>query len=173
MKIVKWSESCSVVSDSLWHHGLDSPWNSSGQNTGVRVAVPFSRGSSQPRDRTQGLPHCRQILYQLSHQGSPKIVKGLLKCSFFLYLIGSSCEVDSASLITEQFFSQRKRNWDSEKLKFRQIKWFAPQTTWPFGSFGSFWLSVKNKSLVITCPVRQLLYSWESLGLWEDQTSQS
>ena len=31
------------------------------------VAVPFSRGSSQPRDRTPGLPHCRQILYQLSH----------------------------------------------------------------------------------------------------------
>ena len=35
------------------------------------VAFSFSRGSSQPRDRTPGLPHCRQILYQLSHQGSP------------------------------------------------------------------------------------------------------
>ena len=23
------------------------------------VAIPFSRGSSQPRDQTQGLPHCR------------------------------------------------------------------------------------------------------------------
>ena len=29
------SESCSVMSDSLWPHGLCSPWNSSGQNTGV------------------------------------------------------------------------------------------------------------------------------------------
>ena len=29
------SESCSVVSNSLWPHGLYSPWNSSGQNTGV------------------------------------------------------------------------------------------------------------------------------------------
>ena len=28
-------ESCSVVSDPLWHHGLYSPWNSPGQNTGV------------------------------------------------------------------------------------------------------------------------------------------
>ena len=36
------------------------------------VAFPFSRGSSQPRDQT-GLPHCRRILYQLSHQGSPEI----------------------------------------------------------------------------------------------------
>ena len=29
------SESCSVVSNSLWPHGLYSPWNSLGQNTGV------------------------------------------------------------------------------------------------------------------------------------------
>ena len=35
------------------------------------VAIPFSRGSSQHRDQTQGLLHCRQILYQLSHQRSP------------------------------------------------------------------------------------------------------
>ena len=36
----------------------------------VWVAVPFPRGSSQPRDWTQVYPHCRWILYQLSHQGS-------------------------------------------------------------------------------------------------------
>ena len=34
------------------------------------VSFPFSRGSSQPRDRTQ--VSRRQILYQLSHQGSPR-----------------------------------------------------------------------------------------------------
>ena len=34
---VKWSESCSVVSDSLWPHGPYSPWNSPGQNTGVGI----------------------------------------------------------------------------------------------------------------------------------------
>ena len=28
-------ESCSVMSDYLWPHGLYSPWNSPGQNTGV------------------------------------------------------------------------------------------------------------------------------------------
>ena len=31
----EWSESCSVVSDSLRSHGLCSPWNSPGQNIGV------------------------------------------------------------------------------------------------------------------------------------------
>jgi len=33
------------------------------------MAFPFSRGSFQPKDQTQDLPHCRQILYQLSHRG--------------------------------------------------------------------------------------------------------
>ena len=47
------SESHSVMSDSLQPHGLlYSPWNSSGQNTGV-VAFPFSRGSFQPWDQAQ------------------------------------------------------------------------------------------------------------------------
>ena len=43
------------------------------------VAFPFSGGSSQPRDQTQikpkGIPRCRQILYQLSHKGSPRILE--------------------------------------------------------------------------------------------------
>ena len=34
------------------------------------VAFPFSRVSSQTQWNS-GFPHCRQILYQLSHQGSP------------------------------------------------------------------------------------------------------
>ena len=46
------SESLSVVSDSLQPHGLYSPWNSPGQNTGVG-SLSLLRGSSQPRDWTQ------------------------------------------------------------------------------------------------------------------------
>ena len=33
-------------------HGIFSPWNSPGQNT-IMGTFPFSRGYSQPRDRTQ------------------------------------------------------------------------------------------------------------------------
>ena len=33
------------------------------------VAIPFFWGSSQPRDQTPCLAHCRQILYQLNYQG--------------------------------------------------------------------------------------------------------
>ena len=35
------------------------------------VAISFSRGSSQPRDWTRVSCICRQMLYPLSHQGSP------------------------------------------------------------------------------------------------------
>ena len=36
LKALMWqSESRSILSDSLWHHGLYSPWNSLGQTTGV------------------------------------------------------------------------------------------------------------------------------------------
>ena len=65
------SESRSVVSDSLWPHGVYSPWNSPGQNTGVS-GHSLLRGIFPPRGPNPGLLHCRQFLYQLSHQGSPK-----------------------------------------------------------------------------------------------------
>ena len=65
------SKSHSVVSDSLWPRGLYNPWNSPGQNTGVG-----SRSLLQRIFPTQGsnigLLNCRQILYHLSHQGSPE-----------------------------------------------------------------------------------------------------
>ena len=36
-----------------------------------RVAMPSSRASSQTQGLNPGLPHIRQILYHLGHQGSP------------------------------------------------------------------------------------------------------
>ena len=37
------------------------------------VAFPFSRGFFQTQGSNLGLPHCRRILYQLSHKGSPPV----------------------------------------------------------------------------------------------------
>ena len=39
------------------------------------VAIPFSRGSSQPQGSNPGLSHCGWILYHRSHQGSPRILE--------------------------------------------------------------------------------------------------
>ena len=68
------SESGSVVSDSLWPHGLHSPWNSPGQNTGVG-SHSLPQGLFPTQGSNPGLPHCRQILHQLSHNGSPRTLE--------------------------------------------------------------------------------------------------
>ena len=73
------SERWSVVSDSLWPHGLYSPWNSPGQNTGVG-SHSLLQGIFPTQGSNPGLPHCRWILYQLSHQGSPIITVSLSIC---------------------------------------------------------------------------------------------
>ena len=67
---VKGSESHSVVSDSLQPHGLYSPWNSPGQNTGVG-SLSLLQGIFPSQGSNPGLLHCRRILYQLSHKRSP------------------------------------------------------------------------------------------------------
>ena len=63
-------ESRSVMSDSLLPHGLSSPWNSPGQNTGVG-SFSLLQGIFPTQGSNPGLPHYRQILYQLSLKGSP------------------------------------------------------------------------------------------------------
>ena len=66
------SESRSVVSDSLRPHGLYSPWNSPGQNTGV-CSLALPQGIFPTQRLNPDLPHYKWILYQLSHKGSPRI----------------------------------------------------------------------------------------------------
>ena len=67
------SESHSVVSDSLWLW-LYSPWNFPGQNTGVG-SLSLLQGIFPSQGWNPGLPNCRQILYQLSHKGSPRALE--------------------------------------------------------------------------------------------------
>ena len=65
------SESHSGMSNSLGSHGLYSACYSPGQNTRVG-SLSLLRGIFPTQGSNLGLPHCRQILYQLSHKGSPK-----------------------------------------------------------------------------------------------------
>ena len=60
------------MSDSLWPHGLYRPWNSPGRNTGMG-SLSLLQGIFPTQGFNTGLPHCRRILYQLSHKGSPRV----------------------------------------------------------------------------------------------------
>ena len=68
------SESHSVMSDCLRPHGLYILWNSPGQNTGVG-SLSFLQGIFPIQGLNPGLLNCRQILDQLSHKGSPRILQ--------------------------------------------------------------------------------------------------
>ena len=60
------------LSNSLRPHELYSPWNSQGQNTGVG-SLSLIQGIFPTQGSNPGLPNFRQILYQLSHKGSPSL----------------------------------------------------------------------------------------------------
>ena len=51
-----------------------SPWDSLGQNTGVG-SLSLLQGTSPSQGSNPGLLHCRRILYQQSHKGSPRVLE--------------------------------------------------------------------------------------------------
>ena len=74
VKQMKWSESHSVMSNSLWPYGLYSPWDSPGQNTGVGT-LSLLQGIFWTQGLSPGLPCCRWIPYCLNHQWSPRVLE--------------------------------------------------------------------------------------------------
>ena len=60
------SESCSVMSDSLRPHGLYGL-----QARILECSYSLNQGIFPTQGSSPGLPHCRWILYRLSHQESP------------------------------------------------------------------------------------------------------
>ena len=67
---VKVTQSCLT----LRPHGLYSPWDSPGQNTGVG-SLSLLKGIFPTQESNPGLLNCRQILYQLNQKGNPRILK--------------------------------------------------------------------------------------------------
>ena len=115
---VKVSQSCPTLCNSIDYtvHGILQArilkW----------AAFPFSRWYSQPQGSNPGLPHCRWILYQLSHKGSPRILEWVAypSSSAFSWPRNGT----RVSCITGRFFTNWAINTDiimmgkTEKLGF-------------------------------------------------------
>ena len=152
--IVQYGVSHSVMSDS------ETPWTVThqahlsmefpGKNTGVG-SHSLLQGIFPTRGSNLSLLHCRQILYHLSHQGSPRHVHGDAKSSASLYTgAGSNLtdkdwgEVEKESLLlcqakgdtagscsqnhvppgedTEKFSSKRRRD---QLVNIFQMRWWC------------------------------------------------
>ena len=81
---VKVTQSCLTLCNPKDY--IYSPWNSPGQNVGVS-SLSLLQGIFSTQGWNPGLPHCRQILYQLSHKGNPckcNIVINEQSCIFII-----------------------------------------------------------------------------------------
>ena len=113
--------SCLLVSDSAssWTAALQVPWSMGilqGKNT--VVGCHFLLQEIFPtQGLNPGLPHCNQILYQLSHKGSPRI----LEWGAYPFSSRSSWPRDQTgvSCTAGRFFT----NWAIREAPESSIKW--------------------------------------------------
>ena len=76
---------------SLRPHGLYSPWYSPGQNTGVG-SCSLLQGIFPTQGLNPGLPHCKQILYQLTyHRKLTNLITGTTAFSNSMKLWAMPC----------------------------------------------------------------------------------
>ena len=64
------AQSCPTLCDPM-DTRLHCPWDFLGKSTGVGCHF-LLQGIFPTQGQNPGLPHCRQTLYRLSHQGGPK-----------------------------------------------------------------------------------------------------
>ena len=111
-------------------------WNSPGQNTGLG-SLSLLQGIFPTHGSNPVLLHCRKILYQLSHKGSPRV----LECAAYPFSSRSFWPRNwtGVSCIADRFFMnwaiREVQLWQSPKITavlFRIVALFSPNTFRPF-----------------------------------------
>ena len=160
MSEVKVAQSCPALCNST-----DCPRNFPGQNTGVG-SLCLLQGISPTQGWNPGLPHCRRILHQLSHQRRPwgrrvfaNVIKlrmttmghypGLSKGLKFNHKHPDKREADSGDLTCIEgqkgMWRQRQRlEWCRHKHRIASSHWqchnlIAPQWDWRWTSVLQNW----------------------------------
>ena len=148
----RWWWWCSVVSDSAtpW---IYSPWNPPGQNTGVG-SLSLLQGIFPTQGLDSGLPLCGQILYELSHKGSPRVLEWVA----YPFSRGSSWPRNRTGVccIPGGFFT----NWAMREVQLK------PQSI--LNCFSHVWLFAAPCTVVCQAPLsmgfsRQEYWRWVSM----------
>ena len=119
---VKVSQLCLTLGDpmDLQPARLLCPWNSPGQNTGVGTRS-FLQGIFPTQGLNPGLPHCRQILNHLRHQGRPERGSG-----------GREWVVDGKQTLTKVWGKARMGSvWGGV--------WLGQSASWVLVGWGMLW----------------------------------
>ena len=126
-----------VVSNSLWPHGLYSPWNSLGQNTGVR-SLSLLQGTFLTQRSNPGLLNCRWILYQMSPKGSPRTLEWVT----YLFSKGSSRPRNQTGFFKPTAMRETPVRFLVGKIPWRR-EWLSTPVFWP-GEFCGLKSSVRG-----------------------------
>ena len=144
------------MSDSLWPHGLYSPWNSLVQTTGVG-SLSFFQEIFPTQRSNPSLLHCRRILCQLSHKGNPRILERIA----YPFTRGSSQPRNQTRIfcLTGGFFT----NWSIREV---------PNSNMPFTKIYLFFnlLPYYNSGIPVAQLVKNLswmLETWVQSLCWE------
>ena len=135
------------MSDSLQPHGLCSPWNSLGQNIGVG-SLSLLQGIFPTQGSNRGLSHCRQILYQLIHLRSPRILEWVAAAA--------AKSLQSCLTLCDPIDGSPWRSPVPGILQARTLEWVVIS----FSNAGKWKVKVKVKSL---SHVRLLATPWTAV----------
>ena len=85
--VISQAQLCPTLGDPMDSslRGSSVHWDSPGKNTGVGSHF-LLHGIFLTQEQNQGLMHCRQILYQLSYQGTPQRLSTHTQSRYFLLL---------------------------------------------------------------------------------------
>ena len=148
------------MSNSLQPQGPYSPWNSPGQNPAVGslsllLAIVPTQGSNP------GIPHCRWILYQLSHKRSPRTLEWVA----YPFSRGSSRPRNwtRVSCIAGKFFT----NWVTIKILWIYTYMFLSCSSLDYFHFGILPSSLLKMFFYmdfIDHPIHMILYDFAILS---------
>ena len=162
------SESHSVMSNSLWRilHGLYSPWDFLGQNTGVG-SCSLLQGIFPTQGSNPNLPHCRQILYQLELPGKPRIMEWVA----YPFFRGSFWPRNwtRVSCIAGGFFTSwdtKHSHWGLERYQEHSFVVADSSSAFPTLMYTSWKRSIDSNNFWISNPVSMSLGFTTSRSWW-------
>ena len=149
------------MSNSLWPHRLHSPWNSPGQNTGVG-SLSLLQGSNL------GLSHCRRILYQLTHKGSPSWATSWAQAE-------SQGKLQQTNWLKEGVMGISEEQSINQKCKWQPGLWLAYGGGWSCGAepltcgiWCCHWVLFELNYRILTwCPGISWCENCSQLHTWE------